>query len=254
MARRWAPVGNVAALIRKLASYRNGLVSQSALETVRAAPSTSAALGKVVWKTSGGIPITLRACGGLNGPFSDSQVTDDVESLRLHLEHARLGLLRGFDQLLCLEGLTGVEHLSHQIETVRKVLRHFRGRVLLADQPPQTPAPVPADGHAGAEQPAGALQPAHPARAGPPQDGNGFQKERYVRRGSPRDPLNRERLRGYYNALLREAHHKKTRGHTQPDPEQQEARQRAVKLELRRKTAELDERYAMEPIRCSRCA
>ena len=56
----------------------------------------------------------------------------------------------------------------------------------------------------------------------------------------------RKRLRGYYNALLREAHHKKTRGQTQPDPEQQEARQRAVKLELRRKTAELDERYAME--------
>ncbi len=52
----------------------------------------------------------------------------------MHLELARLGLLRGFDQLLCLEGLTGVEHLPHQIETVRKVLRHFRGRVLLADE------------------------------------------------------------------------------------------------------------------------
>ena len=58
----------------------------------------------------------------------------DTEGLRLHLELARLGLLRGFDQLLCLEGLTGVEHLPHQIETARKVLRHFRGRVLLADE------------------------------------------------------------------------------------------------------------------------
>jgi len=65
----------------------------------------------------------------LSGP-----TTDDVESLLLHLEHTRLGLLRGFDQLLCLEGLTGVEQLPHQIETVRKVLRHFRGRVLLADE------------------------------------------------------------------------------------------------------------------------
>ena len=35
---------------------------------------------------------------------------------------------------MCLEGLSGVEHLPHQIETVRKVLRHFRGRVLLADE------------------------------------------------------------------------------------------------------------------------
>ena len=52
----------------------------------------------------------------------------------MHLEHTRLGLLRGFDQLLCLEGLTGVEQLPHQIETVRKVLQNFRGRVLLADE------------------------------------------------------------------------------------------------------------------------
>ncbi len=91
--------------------------------------STEIVQPKVVWKTRGGIPITLRASSGLSGP-----VTDDVESLRLHLEYTRLGLLREFDQLLCLEGITGVEHLTHQVETVRKVLRHFRGRVLLADE------------------------------------------------------------------------------------------------------------------------
>ncbi len=56
----------------------------------------------------------------------------------------------------------------------------------------------------------------------------------------------RSRLREYYNALLREAHHKKPRSQMQPDLEQQEARERAVKLELRRKATELDERYAME--------
>jgi SNF2 family DNA or RNA helicase len=84
---------------------------------------------KARWQTAGGIPISLRASPALSGP-----VTSDVEGLRLHLELARLSLLRGFDQLLCLEGLTGVEHFPHQIETVRKVLRHFRGRVLLADE------------------------------------------------------------------------------------------------------------------------
>ncbi len=83
----------------------------------------------VRWQTSGGIPVTLQASAALSGPAST-----DVEGLCLHLEHARLSLLRGFDQLLCLEGLTGVEHFPHQIETVRKVLRHFRGRVLLADE------------------------------------------------------------------------------------------------------------------------
>ena len=104
-------------------------MSQSAFQTVQAESATKTAQPKVVWKTCGGIPVTLRAGSGLGG-----RVTDDVESLRLHLEHARLGLLREFDQLLCLEGLTGVEQLTHQVETVRKVLRHFRGRVLLADE------------------------------------------------------------------------------------------------------------------------
>lgn len=79
--------------------------------------------------TPGGIPIRFRV-EPLQGVLDGA----DVESLRLHLDHARLRLLRGFDQLLCLEGLRGVEQLPHQIETVRKVLRHFRGRVLLADE------------------------------------------------------------------------------------------------------------------------
>jgi superfamily II DNA or RNA helicase len=45
-----------------------------------------------------------------------------------------LGLAQGFDELLCLPHLTGVEPFWHQIETVRKVLKEFRGRVLLADE------------------------------------------------------------------------------------------------------------------------
>lgn len=44
------------------------------------------------------------------------------------------GFAQGFDELLCLPHLTGVEPLWHQIETVRKVLKQFRGRVLLADE------------------------------------------------------------------------------------------------------------------------
>lgn len=81
------------------------------------------------WLTPGGIPITFSAV-----PFRGSGSTVDPRDLWLHEEHARLSLLRGFDELLCLEGLRGVEHLPHQIETVRKVLRHFHGRVLLADE------------------------------------------------------------------------------------------------------------------------
>ena len=81
------------------------------------------------WLTPGGIPVSFRAAR-----FMPGRSTADPRDLWLHQESARLSLLRGFDELLCLEGLRGVEHLPHQIETVRKVLRHFRGRVLLADE------------------------------------------------------------------------------------------------------------------------
>src|SRR5271170_7543905 len=47
---------------------------------------------------------------------------------------ARLGLAEGFDELLCVPHLRGIETFWHQTETVRKVLKQFRGRVLLADE------------------------------------------------------------------------------------------------------------------------
>ncbi|MBX9788107.1 MAG: DEAD/DEAH box helicase [Pirellulales bacterium] len=81
------------------------------------------------WITPGGIPVIFRA-----EPLPPSRGGAGQRDLWLHQEHARLSLLRGFDELLCLEGLRGVEHLPHQIDTVRRVLRHFRGRVLLADE------------------------------------------------------------------------------------------------------------------------
>ena len=81
----------------------------------------------------------IRASGlsvKVGAPLSEAldSPTADVQGLRLRIEHARLRLVRGFEELLCLNGLRNVEHLPHQIETVRRVLRHFRGRVLLADE------------------------------------------------------------------------------------------------------------------------
>lgn len=80
-------------------------------------------------KTAAGLPVSVRVA-----PPPAGVCAPDLTGVRLHLEHARLGLLRGYEELLCLEGLHGVEHLAHQVETVRRVLRHFRGRVLLADE------------------------------------------------------------------------------------------------------------------------
>jgi SNF2 family DNA or RNA helicase len=47
---------------------------------------------------------------------------------------AHLGLAQGFDELLCLPHLRDVQTFWYQVETVRKVLKQFRGRVLLADE------------------------------------------------------------------------------------------------------------------------
>jgi hypothetical protein len=52
----------------------------------------------------------------------------------LRAELTQLGLVEGFDELLCLNALRGVEAHWYQIETVRKVLKQYRGRVLLADE------------------------------------------------------------------------------------------------------------------------
>ena len=68
----------------------------------------------------------------------------------------------------------------------------------------------------------------------------------FFRRMDARLAADRRRLREYYGALVREAEHKRARGAEQPDPEKLAAKKRAVDLELRRKLAELDERYAME--------
>src|SRR5580658_523404 len=53
-------------------------------------------------------------------------------ALRERLAH--LGLAQGFDELLCVPHLKGIQTFWYQTETVRKVLKQFRGRVLLADE------------------------------------------------------------------------------------------------------------------------
>ncbi|MBO0763908.1 MAG: DEAD/DEAH box helicase [Hyphomicrobiaceae bacterium] len=80
------------------------------------------------------IPFTIKidlaslSQGVLGRPEQDGRCF----GLRERLAH--LGLAQGFDELLCLPHLRGFEPLWYQVETVRKVLKQFRGRVLLADE------------------------------------------------------------------------------------------------------------------------
>lgn len=78
------------------------------------------------------IPITL----ALPPPesYQLGEATSGLSDYLLRADLDRLALLQGFDELLCLSHLRGVDHYWFQTETVRKVLKHFRGRVLLADE------------------------------------------------------------------------------------------------------------------------
>jgi superfamily II DNA or RNA helicase len=58
----------------------------------------------------------------------------DPIPFRLRGELIRLSLFEEFDDLLCIPALHDVEPHWYQTETVRKVLKQYRGRVLLADE------------------------------------------------------------------------------------------------------------------------
>jgi SNF2 family DNA or RNA helicase len=82
------------------------------------------------------IPLAIEFSASLEASLAVRSASDesDREAFRLRHELAHLGLLQGFDELLCLPTLRGVETYWYQLETVRKVLKQFRGRVLLADE------------------------------------------------------------------------------------------------------------------------
>jgi SNF2 family DNA or RNA helicase len=59
---------------------------------------------------------------------------DEQKLVRLHWQAEHLSLNRGFDRLLCLDELKGVERYQHQIDACLRVLRNMGGRALLADE------------------------------------------------------------------------------------------------------------------------
>jgi len=65
---------------------------------------------------------------------SVEETQEDPIWFQLRSEFAHLSLLQGFDEMLCLPLLRNVRGYCYQVETVRKVLKQFRGRVLLADE------------------------------------------------------------------------------------------------------------------------
>ncbi len=69
--------------------------------------------------------------------FPDFIAMDNLapeSDVRLRQAYAELRLQKGFDELISLGAVHDVTHFRYQLETVRRILRDFRGRVLLADE------------------------------------------------------------------------------------------------------------------------
>ena len=67
-------------------------------------------------------------------PLAPSPATGALVDYFLRRGLQDLRLAQSFEDLVCLPSLTGVDSYVYQHETVRKVLRHFKGRALLADE------------------------------------------------------------------------------------------------------------------------
>ena len=57
-----------------------------------------------------------------------------LKECQLRVEYAHLDVQRGFDVLLCVDAIKGVDRYWYQLETAKKVLKYFHGRVLLCDE------------------------------------------------------------------------------------------------------------------------
>jgi len=57
-----------------------------------------------------------------------------LKEIQMLIDYTHLTIQSGFDELLCLNTLSGVEKYWYQIETVKKVLKRFYGRTLLCDE------------------------------------------------------------------------------------------------------------------------
>lgn len=79
------------------------------------------------------IPISIHL-PGKDDIFIATSKNQDLNRFTIRNNFIHLSLLKGYDELLCVSAINNVDHHYYQLETARKVLKHFRGRVLLADE------------------------------------------------------------------------------------------------------------------------
>ena len=102
------------------------MAARMALPTVAAAPALR--------RIESDIPIQVDFANLGEVAAGNGAPPDPLTWYRLRDRLTHLSLLGGFDELLCLPYLQQVETYWYQVETARKVLKQFHGRVLLADE------------------------------------------------------------------------------------------------------------------------
>ncbi len=80
------------------------------------------------------IPLTITPPDPATSMTNPPGNLSSLKEVKLWMEYTHLTIQGGFDELLCLNSIREVERFWYQIETVKKVLKYFRGRVLLCDE------------------------------------------------------------------------------------------------------------------------
>lgn len=82
------------------------------------------------------VPIQLKLSPLVDAALSLFQTTStlSLQEAQLRLDFEYLSLQEEFNELLCLNSIRGIDKYWYQIETVKKVLKYFHGRVLLCDE------------------------------------------------------------------------------------------------------------------------
>ena len=80
------------------------------------------------------VPVSFSPLGDeVLKPFQQGSLST-LREIKLLIDYTHLNIQSSFDELLCLNAIQGVERYWYQIETVKKVLKYFRGRAILSDE------------------------------------------------------------------------------------------------------------------------
>ena len=80
------------------------------------------------------LPVKFEAGGDDVFSSSLSLEISTFKEFQMLVDYTYLSIQKGYDDLVCVNSLNNIEKFWYQIETVKKVMKRFHGRVLLCDE------------------------------------------------------------------------------------------------------------------------